>query len=266
MTTQHRFNDVGFISPDLADFAHQVRCEFAIGFSMAERLNRLAMKMLFAIPTEDANDEQALGAACYGKAIQSFQAALVLAERGTLAESRALVRLCAEAVFAVGALMRVPGTAVQMREGNDRHRRALANAVLVGDDDGNKPDAESTARLQQVIAEIDGNYASKSRPINWEILAQQAGLRGPYIMAYRLTSGDSAHITLGSLDRHVIADENHKLLGFSFRPDKSDLKETLEVANAAISSLLDLAVEWFELNEFKAEMRECLEQWKKTAD
>jgi hypothetical protein len=257
-----KFNDVGFLSPDLSVWAEEVRNEFNSSFELAERINRLGMQLLFEIPTENINDQQALATASYGRAIQLFQVALLLAERGALAEARAIVRLSAEAVIAVGALKTDPLMPDQFREDYDHHRRTLVNALLEGVE-GEKADSAKETRLRAVLAEVDRSYGQrKPRPINWDRSARRAGLKGLYDMVYRLASGNAAHVNLGSLNRHIIPDSNYQLAGFKFHPDKTDLRSTLFAANASMLHLLGLMVDWFPLARFQDELRACIDRWK----
>jgi len=260
-----RFNDIGFLSPDLVVWAQRVRAEFSASFDVADRFNRLGMRLLFDIPTEDIDDAKAMATAAYGRAIESFQSALLLAQMGALAESRALIRLSSEAVILVGALKAEPNVANQMREDDSHHKRTLVNSLLEGAH-GKKPDDEQATRLRAVLNEIAGKYPDrKPKAMNWDSAARKAGLKALYDMVYRLASGNAAHITLGSLERNVLPDETKTQVGgFKYHPDKSDLGSTLFAANATMAHLLGFMVDWFSLSNYHDELTECITRWKET--
>jgi hypothetical protein len=260
MSDADQFNAVGFLSPDLVGWAQRVRAEFSAGFDVADRFNRLGMRMLLDIPTENIDDAKAMATAAYGRAIQSFQSALLLAQIGALAESRTLVRLCAEAVILVGALKADPDMAKRMREDDAHHKRALANSLLE-----DKPDDERAAGLRAVLASVNERYPGrKPKSMNWDSAARTAGAKHLYDMVYRLHSGNAAHATLGALDRHLVPDEANQLSGFKYHPDKSDLNSTLFAANAAMAQLLGFMVEWFPLDKYHDELTACIAQWRET--
>src|SRR5713226_5904120 len=100
----HKFNEIGFLSPELSSWSKQVRTEFTERFHLAEHINRLGMKMLFDLPAENMSDAHVVANLCFGRALQSFQCAILLAERGALADARALVRSCTEVVIALSVL------------------------------------------------------------------------------------------------------------------------------------------------------------------
>lgn len=160
MTDGKRFNDIGFLSPDLVVWASQVRAEFDASFDVADRFNRLGMRLLFDIPTENIDDAKAMATAAYGRAIKSFQAALLLSQIGALAEARALVRVSTEAVILVGALKADPNVTDQMREDVAYHKCALFNSLLEGAD-GEKPDEEQAASFRAILDGIAQEYPDR---------------------------------------------------------------------------------------------------------
>ena len=258
----NKFNDIGFLSDELVGWIAQTRNEFLPSFEIAERCNRLGMRILFDIPTEKINHSQAFACAAAGRMMQSFQSSLLLTQRGALAEARAIVRNCSESVIAIGALRANPTTLDRLLEDRAFYRRSLANSVLEGVD-GAKPNDEHVARLRAVLCEIEEDYGDKKlRRINWAELATGANLKGLYDMVYRLTSANAAHFTLDAAQRHIVPDENNIVGGFRFYPDKSDLGSTLFGANACILHGLDIIVDWFEMKAFAEELRLCTELWK----
>jgi uncharacterized protein DUF5677 len=252
-----KFNEVGYLSKELAGWIALTRKEFLPSFEVAERCNRVGMRILFDIPTENINDQQGVACAATGRMMQSFQASLLLAERGALADARTVIRSCSESVIAIGALKADPSTLDRLLEDRARGRLALANSVLQGVD-GNKPHAHQIARLQAVRSEILATFGDqKLRAINWAEMAERAGLRGLYDMVYRLTSANAAHFSIDAAQRHIITDDNNNVGGFRYYPDKSDLGSTLFAANACILHGLGIIVEWFSMAEYSNELELC---------
>ncbi|KVH47344.1 DUF5677 domain-containing protein [Burkholderia diffusa] len=256
------FNDIGFLGDDLDSWRESVRAEFAESFAIADRMNRMGMRMIHEFPDGELPEARVLAIAGFYRALQSFQSAILLAERGALAEARALARLCCEAVIVTGGLLKVEGTVEKMHEDHAKHCLSLANAMiemnLVA-----RTEADLT-RFEQEVANVMAEYPDRPNSLKLASLAAQAGLGKLYELSYRFPSGDGAHITLGALHRHLQKDCEDSLVGMIFHPDKSDLRSTLLAANAALIHLLGLAHEFMGLNHYEAEMRDLLLQWEVT--
>src|SRR5260370_32557877 len=95
---------VGFLSTDMVAWTAKTRAQFKEWFDLVESFNREAMKILFAIKPRQSINHQLVAASLYGRALQSFQGAVIMAERGMIADARSLVRSCAETAFAIGSL------------------------------------------------------------------------------------------------------------------------------------------------------------------
>ena len=98
------FDDDGFLSPDHVAWTATTRAQFKEWFDLVESFNREAMKILFAIKPRQSINQQLVAASLYGRALQSFQGAVIMAERGMIADARSIVRSCAETAFAIGSL------------------------------------------------------------------------------------------------------------------------------------------------------------------
>lgn len=229
------FNTVGFLADDLSGWRESVHKEFSAAFAIARRMNEMGMRMLWNMPTETLTKPQAWAVAGYGRGIESFQTCILLAERGALAEARALARLCAEAVIVTAGLLKVEGTLERLYEDEARHELALCNRMLelnAGNQDG-----DQLARFRARKAEIEAKF-TKPRPLKLGSLAQQAGMTLLYELSFRLTSGNGAHATLGALRRHIRAGEDGYVDQYFFSLDTSDMRATLLSANAASSGAL----------------------------
>lgn len=255
------FNDVGFLGDDLDSWRDSVRAEFPASFAIADRMNRIGMRMIHEFPDGELPEHMVLAIAAFYRALQSFQSAILLSERGALAEARALARLCCEAVIVTGGLLKVEGTLEKLHEDHAKHRLSLANSIIVMNQAAKT--GRDLTQFDQEVARVKAEYPQEGRPkwIKWATLAVQSGLSNLYELSYRFPSGDGAHVTLGALHRHFDKDERENLIGMIFHPDKSDLRDTLLAANAALIHLLSLAQEFMGLKHYEAEMRDLLLQW-----
>ncbi|AJW96826.1 hypothetical protein BM43_5437 [Burkholderia gladioli] len=258
------FNDIGFLGDDLDSWRDNVRAEFPESFAIADRMNRMGMRMIRDIPEGERPLSQGLALAGFYRALQSFQSAILLAERGALAEARALVRLCCEAVILVGGLLKVEGTVEKLNEDHEKHVLSMANSMIELNRQA-KTGADLTP-FESEVARVKAEYPEEQKPasLKWASMAAQAGLGRLFELSYRLPSGDGAHVTLSALHRHFDKDKEGEIVGMIFHPDKSDLQSTMLAANASLIHALGLVQEFMDLGQYEAEIRDLLLQWSVT--
>ncbi len=228
------FEHSGFLSRDAPLWVSQIRTQHKPWFELISKLNTFAVSVLLReVPKVP---EELYIATLYARAVTMFQGAVLLAERGMAAESRTLVRGCAETAIALGCTRREKSFPRQLDDDHDRHRVAVANDILnsLPEDDPNVSPAQR-ADLRRLVAEISAQYAPPGpRKINWAVTASKAAMIDLYMTVYRQTSSDAAHVTLKSMDRHVKSDANGKIVGFQFRPYPEEVADTLSAAIAGL--------------------------------
>jgi hypothetical protein len=252
------FEEVGFLSNELSQWKHAAQEAYADAFGYAYRANGMALRVMKAIPMQDISEDMKRAIAAFARANGAFQCAVLMIERGAIAEARALARLCAETFTVAKGLVNLPGTLEILRESDADHSiRAITN--IIGLNAGNaQPDEESLKRLRGTVAELELAFP-KRRSINYRTLALDTGLELFYEIAYRYTSGDGAHATLGAFVRHIKTEEgNH---GYFFGPDTAGMASTLLTVSVAITELIDLAVSGMGCWEFAPELRDLKLHW-----
>lgn len=265
----HGFNQIGFLGDDLGGWAAQVHGEFPEAFGIADRMNRVGMRMVHAMPDGERSEAEILALTAFYRGLQSFQCTIMLAQVGAMAEARTLARLCCEAAIVAGSLLKVDGTLEKLREDHAKHSLAMANSMI--ELSRQAKTVTDLAQFEAVVARVNSEYPQEKYPrgpqsLRYNALAQQADLVRLYELGYRLPSGDGAHVTLGALHRHVDKNGEDELVGMIFHPDKSDLEVTLLAANAALLHMLGLAQEYMGLNAFEAELRDLVLQWQVNRD
>jgi hypothetical protein len=252
------FEEVGFLSDELDQWKHAAQEAYVDAFGYAYRANDMALRVMKAIPMQDISEEMKWAIAAFARATGAFQCAVLMIERGAMAEARALARLCAETFIVAKGLVNVPGTLEILREGDADHSiRAITN--IIGLNVGNaQPDEESLERLRGTAAELELAFP-KRRSLNYRTLALNTGLELFYEIAYRYTSGDGAHATLGAFVRHIKAEEGDH--GYFFGRDIAGMAPTLLTVSVAIIGLIDLAVSGMGCGEFAPELRDLKLHW-----
>lgn len=249
-----KFQEVGFLSDELAEFRVNVRAAEEAAFRIAEQVNVLAMKMLWELPKHATTAEQKYFVACYARATQHFQCVLLLSENGAETDARALLRALAETVFLAAGMFKAKDMVARLEADNELHRKLMAESMkkmLLGQD----PEAD-VSRFDAVLEEVEGAYPKDQglRGIRWKELASEVEMPLLWEAAYRFTSGDAAHATLSSLNRHFVADAQGEHAGYDFNPSAKDIRRTFRPAVVAMLDLMKLAAEFVGQKAFEPEL------------
>jgi hypothetical protein len=150
---------------------------------------------------------------------QSFQSALILAERGLTADARVVLRSAVEGAIAIQALAKDAGFVDQMIEAHYRSRRAHARALV--DKIPSSFLAEEIAKMNAMISEADAYQVSLGREltdIKWEQVAQRH-CPELYQLFYRDLSARGTHATLDAIEHFFSVDDRGAITAFKPIPD-----------------------------------------------
>jgi hypothetical protein len=250
------FKEVGFLGDELTKFREHIRAKHATGFHYVEQTNALAMRIMWTLPLADLDEAMAHAVMCYARAVQNFQGLILMAERGAITEARVLLRALAETLFLALGLFGRPDMLALLQEDSAAHRKGVANAIIQVNIAGRT--GADMSRFEQEVKDVLAQYGDKPRSINWSALAYEVGVGSLYEAAYRFTSGDAAHATLESLNRHVQAKEGGDLHQFIFNPADDDLGRTFRAGLASMVKLMELAVTKMGANHFEQDLQNLI--------
>jgi hypothetical protein len=254
------FDEVGFLSDELDQWKRAAHEAYADAFAYAYHANAMALRVMKAIPLEGISEEMQWAIAAFARAMGAFEGCILMTERGATADARALARLCAETVIVAKGLVTVPGTLEILREDDADHDLGVINRLL--EFNAGRPDADPAfiAQITEKKAELEARFPRR-RSVNYRTLALDTGLAMFYEIAYRYTSGDGAHATLGAFVRHMKQGMNGQPDAFFFGPDVAGMASTLLCACVAVTELVDLAVRHMGREEDDAELRDLKLHW-----
>jgi Family of unknown function (DUF5677) len=228
------FETDGFFSPEIDRFRAAVKTTdpFKAWFDYALGLNRIGLNLLKNAATPSTDPRRFAMHGHFVRVHQTFQGALILAERGMIPDARTLLRSGVESAIALHALANDPGFVDQMIAAHHLSQRKLARVVL------NNPaylascSAKEIAEMHATITAVDAMEADpkkKPKDISWADVAAKycADL---YHLLYRSLSSDGTHATINSLNRFVIADANMQITAFKLAPNTDGLVEALSAA------------------------------------
>lgn len=238
------FLDEGFLSTETQDAIPEFRDANADLFNLAEDVNRLLMSIAHAAADAAKTNLQApesIAVRLVLRAAGTFQGAVLLAERGLVADARTLVRSCLEDAFALAAIMADPVDFLSKYEedfngANKRQLKFVTDRKL-----GDKA-------LHKTLMD-KYNDTPRGNSLSPGALAKDSPLDTQYLMYQRL-SNDSAHPSATSLAHHVYTQPDKE--GWCYAWKIADVEANAATLQTAIQAVLPIAVGIVELLQLKS--------------
>lgn len=189
------FEKEGFLSPTSSRWKSDIRAKCPQWFAFAEKVNIVGNELLRKSKPSREDETQLVASLLFARALQSFQASIILSELGMETEARTLVRNCAESAIALGKLA-VDDTFIDVLISDyDKHRKTIANALLNDNDvktHGNMSQ-EHVEQLKSLVNEITEKYApGEPKEIKWAHVAEAkgVGMNALFNTIFRCSSSD----------------------------------------------------------------------------
>lgn len=237
MTNPDPFAEAGFLSQD-THTREAIRGENCDWFQLANDVNAVLMRIIMAAADKHTASgsnwsKEAVALRLLMRSACSFQGAILLAERGMVAQARMIVRSIVEDSFFAAALLEKPDDVVQMLRADAEASRRSQAKFIVEHKLGTSPAA--LERLESAIAEMD----AKARFVQYKEMAKLSSMLPQYLNYQRL-SDDAVHTSATSLHKHVAVHSSGS--GWSYRlgaAAKDDITATL---HRAVLSVLPIGV------------------------
>ena len=241
------FNKDGFLSQSMEAFSTSLRNEntYRQWFDFARELNRFGIGILDNLQVPRHDNQRVTICALFTRAHQSFQAALILAERGMLSDARVVLRSAVEGAIAMHAIADDPTFIKQLDDAHKYNQRKMARLVLNNPDYKSSFSEKEIADLEKTICDID-EYEKKNNKklidnnefkkennkklsdIKWANVALKH-CKDLYDLLYRQLSSDGTHTNNKAIQRFLLFDKKNELLDIRIGPDNSDLVEVMKI-------------------------------------
>lgn len=213
------------------------RAESATWFKLAEDIDAVLMKAAAEAMTKTAGSTnwapEAVAVRILLRSCKTFQAVILLTERGMVAEGRTLVRSLVENAFGVGALLEDADTFLKMlRDDSEASRRNQGSFILA---EKLTQSSVDHGRLQKAIDAID----KKASIMSPKKVAKLGPLLKEYLTYQRL-SDDAAHLSAKSLQHHVTIALDRS--GWCYRWDDGNSDENAATLHDAIRMALFIGI------------------------
>jgi hypothetical protein len=221
-----------FLDPAMDKYVSHIRTTHAKCFNLIEKLNDLANRSLFdaTVNTDDA--QELLLATLLKRALTTYQATVILGERGLPQEAQVMLRTLLEVTFKVAAIAKDPKYAIEyIRTGIANRENLLKkfnklsptpDRVAAQEDNASLLDSMTKMIKEQKIA--DGKV---------EKYAEAGGLSDLYYSAYTVLS-QHVHVNVGTLEDTLDLDDEGNLVGMKYGFSDENLDHHLLAAAEAL--------------------------------
>jgi len=228
------FKKDGFLSPTMDEFRRSLRevPAYKLWLEFAEELNRLGWDMLENHETPTTENQLLIISVLFVRAHQSFQAAIMLIEKGLLADARVVLRSAVEGAMALNALANDATFDMQLIEAHLHNQRKTARIVLNTPEYRSGYTAAEIAPMEATIKEVSDKETAvgrEFRDITWATVAAKH-CRDLYDLLYRSLSNDGTHTNINAIHRFLEFDGSSQLTGLRFGPNTRDMVDVLKMA------------------------------------
>lgn len=242
----------GFLSPKFSDVRNEVRAFAPLWFELADEINRSAVALLPTLQPNKTSDPEIGGAALFARALQSFEATILLAERGMSADAGLTARSIVESAIYMGGLVLLEDFPERLKADNNAHYFKWAKALAeFHESNGDEEGAQNAGELRELLQTVT-DQGHKHKSINMRELAKEVGLDPLYDVVFRKLSGESAHPSLQSIERHIRRAANGRIEGLAFKPQLDLLPSILSAAISAILGAVEIVAVLFKDKEVRA--------------
>lgn len=234
------FESDGFLSNEILQWESDFTNRYVTKLELAMAVNRCAHRLLFSIEITSDELKDLLLSTLLARQTSTFQAFIILAQKGLLAQAEMLIRALAESMFLVGAIRKEKGFAENWILSDEISRKR--NLVRLNDDRrrrGEPPDETSVA----LIAELEKKIRDRNiKKFTTREIAELAGLESYYDTVYGFFSM-AVHSTSRSLDTALYTDRAGKVTSVEYGPVIDGLDMHLDYAiSMALHVLHEIAV------------------------
>jgi hypothetical protein len=219
----------GFLTDNLAIESALLSANDAV-FDLARQMNRECHSLIFNRVEVPGNDGQAiLVVTLFLRALQHFQASILLLRKGLVAAGKVIIRAELEAIFALRA---VASDEVNFRAFVSADMRERLNLIKKSRQ-YEYPilkmlrEAISDDEISQLEAEVQ--QAGVAKKLTVRELSEQAKLHELYVSVYPILSR-AAHSGVRELEAYLITDSDGEVSEIEYSPDLDDVVDLLLTA------------------------------------
>lgn len=218
---EFEFDSDGFLTDRSDDLERGIRIKYLNVFEFSKKLNRECHELLFGARVHQSDGRAILAATLFMRALEHYQATVVLLGRGAVAAARVALRALVESTFRLRAVAtREDAWRTFMLE-DDARRLKIMNKAMAND----YPNLEAlrAAVTDQTLNDLkEKNKATGARSLTTEEWSRQAEMHDWYITNYALLS-KAVHTEVRDLESYLVIDEHDDVKEFLYAPSIDEI-------------------------------------------
>ena len=247
-TETDEFTSKGFLSSFIDQRVQEFRRKLSAGSTDFDRLNQFAHSILGRCRVVNRDPIKLLALSALSRAIENFQAARLLAERGMDKQSKSAQRSLLEDTFVIATCANDPSTAENYVKADEGQRRKRINSLLNIPESRTHLSADQILELKKQQELLGQQHAQGLIPeVTFAQLADKGRLTRLFELHYRFLSMFSHPSPSGMAD-DLLRDDNGSISQVIIGPNYHDADSNLSTATfvmimalVSANSLFDLA-------------------------
>lgn len=228
----------GFLSPEIQKSVPRTRIEYGSHFALADELSEAGQRLMYEGTKQGAQEKIVspigTGTLLIVRSASNFQGAIIMAERGMTIEARTLVRSCYENSVLIAGLNAFPVETLDHMRADERDSQIGRFRILANEMERNGDPPKIIEQIRTRVAAISAT--PKPKKLSTHKVAEAVDIL-PHYLFFRQMSADSAHPSLGALEKHIEFIDGEPV-GFGIGQDYAGIPNTLEIACHAFVSCL----------------------------
>jgi|GEM_PF-2879873 len=250
----------GFLSPSLDNFKETIRKQYPEHYDAAIEVNCYAQQLQYKLDIQknytdtgiQINTDKLLSAILYSRVISTYQAFLLISQRGMAQQSKMLLRCIFESLFPLVAIQKNKDYSQHLIVADEIDRFKAFNKVIrhrtrQDPNDPSIPEVQALADASKKIIEENG-----LKKIGVIDNAEKAGLLDWYDTAYSMLSW-TVHSSMRSLQEHLVLDGDKDIHSLKNEPEIEEFDhlystaiEAVVFAVIAAGTIFDVDIDAFE--------------------
>lgn len=250
---------VGFLSSAIDNFKDNIRSAYPKHYEIAHDVNEYAQQLQWEIEIPKnyvdnkllLSTDKLLSAILYSRTISTYQAFLLVSQRGMAQQSKMLLRCMFESLFPLVAIQKNKDYSQQLIAADELDRLKAFNKIISHKNRHNPKDPE-IPKIKELAKQSKMKIETESlKKIGVADCAEKAGLLDWYDTAYSLLSG-TIHSSIRSLQEALVLDDKEDIVCLKNEPEVEELGTLYATAIEIIRFAVIAAGEIFEIdvNEF----------------
>jgi hypothetical protein len=256
------FNHHGFLGQEIETWRIKVIARHQAHFDFAYDVNDFCQRAKYGLNIHNKDGQEIIVASLFLKMLSDYQGAIILLERGLIAQGEEVLRCALEAFFLIKRAIEDDGFPVVWAKSDDLDRLRMLRSVGVGE--GGLPPSIDAAQLEAKMSEVQRDIEqSHAKRIKITDIMQET--EAQWLPSLYMIWSFPVHSTPRAVEKYVqSATPGEGIRGFNSAPSERGLNFALAWGAAVmlavwapLSKLFDLNVA-SEVDTFEARFRELL--------